>query len=76
MYCPHAFARSFDTAPAKREVYQAPRFISQEAEGESAGGIGFWESGWIWIWTGLRDFFFVIPGLGLCFTFFSLAFFH
>jgi hypothetical protein len=28
MYSPHVFARSFGTAPAKREIYHAPRFIS------------------------------------------------
>src|SRR5882762_8743596 len=49
--------------------------VEKEAEGESAGGIDFWGWGWIWIQTGPRDFF-IIPGLGLCFTFFSLAFFH
>ena len=49
--------------------------VLEEAKGESAGGIDFWGWGWIWIQTGPRDFF-IIPGHGLCFTFFSLAFFH
>ena len=46
--------------------------MEKEAEGEIAGGIGFWGWGWIWIRTGPRAF----SGLGLCFTFFCLAFFH